>query len=203
MRDWPEQTVVRYGRAIFVDRDGTIVRDTHYPHRIEELAFESRALEGMRLLAQLPAAILVVSNQAGIAKGLFTREQMSLFNLELRRRVERAGGRIDAIYYCPHLEAKDTATGTAACACSKPGSGMLQEAALDFHLNLPDCYLVGDKNSDIAAGQAVGAQTVLLRTGKAGQDGYELRDAPAVVVADMTAAAEWIRDRFAVMRITG
>jgi len=80
MRDWPDEVKAAYDRAVFVDRDGTIAIDTHFPHRVEELAFIPRSIEALRLLADLPIHIIVVSNQAGIALGLFGREDMSRYN---------------------------------------------------------------------------------------------------------------------------
>jgi histidinol-phosphate phosphatase family protein len=88
---------------VFLDRDGTINADTHFPYRTEDLEFVPGAVEGLKQLAKLPLDIIVVSNQAGIALGLFTRAQMSEFNAELRSRVEAFGARIDAFYFCPHL----------------------------------------------------------------------------------------------------
>jgi histidinol-phosphate phosphatase family protein len=156
MRDWPPICTPRHRRAVFVDQDGTINVDTHFPHRAEEIDFISRALEGLRLLATLPLDVIVVSNQAGIALGIFTREQMSQFNAELRSRVEGCGGRIDAFYYCPHLEPKHLAP------------GMLFEAAEDFSFDLSQSFMIGDKTSDIAAGRSAGCVTILVMTGKAG-----------------------------------
>lgn len=167
MRDWPPKPNPRYERAVFLDRDGTINVDTHFPHRVESLEFIPKAIEGLRVLSELPLPIIVVSNQAGIALNIFTVEQMSQFNAELRTKIEHAGARIDAFYFCPHLEAKHLSPGVSACACSKPSPGMLLEAAKDFQLDLSRSFLIGDKTSDIAAGERVRCVTVLLKTGKA------------------------------------
>ena len=135
MRDWPEKPVPQYSYAVFLDRDGTINVDTHFPHEADLLEIAPGAIEGIRMLSMLPLHIIVVSNQAGIALGIFTREQMSEFNAELRSRVERAGGRIDAFYFCPHHEPKHLSSKTPLCSCSKPRPGMLLEAAEDFKLD--------------------------------------------------------------------
>ncbi len=170
MRDWPPKSEPRYEHAVFLDRDGTINVDTHFPHRVESLEFIPKAIEGLRVLSALPLHIIVVSNQAGIALNIFTVEQMSQFNTELRTRIEHAGARIDAFYFCPHLEAKHLSPEVSACACSKPSPGMLLEAAKDFQLDLSRSFLIGDKTSDIAAGERVGCVTILLKTGKAGRE---------------------------------
>ncbi|MBI4285904.1 MAG: HAD family hydrolase [Chloroflexi bacterium] len=172
-----------------MDRDGTINVDTHFPYQIESLQFIPMALDGLKLLASLPLHIVVVANQAGIALGLFTQEQMSRFNSELRLRAECGGGRIDGFYFCPHLEAKHLPSEVPSCNCSKPSPGMLVEAARDFQLDLSRCFLIGDKTSDIAAGQAAGCMTILVKTGKAGKEDGALAVEPDYLVENLYEAA--------------
>ncbi len=179
---------------MFLDRDGTINVDTHFPHRIGDLDFVPGAVEGLKQLAKLPLDVIVVSNQAGIALGLFTREQMSKFNSELRSRVEAFGARIDAFYYCPHLEPKHLGPGEVSCDCAKPAPGMLLEAARDFEIDLARSFLIGDKISDIAAGQTAGCLTILVRTGKAGSEERALRVQPVHVAKDLREAALIVQD---------
>lgn len=162
MRDWPPEVVPRYSVAVFLDRDGTINVDTHYPYRISDLELLPRSGESLALLAKLPVHVIVISNQAGIALGMYTREEMSAFNRELRARVEQYGGRIDAFYYCPHREPKDLGPGEVACFCSKPAPGLLVEAARDFELDLSRSFIIGDKVSDAQAGRAVQTYSILL-----------------------------------------
>lgn len=192
MRDWPLQVTRRFPIAVFLDRDGTINEDTHYPHRLKELALIDGVEEGLRTLAGLPVHLFVVSNQAGIAKGLFTVSDMRRFNQELHRRVMEAGGRIDAFYYCPHFEPKDLAPGTTPCTCSKPNSGLLLEAAQDYRIDLKRSFMIGDKMSDVAAGQRAGTSTVLLLTGKAGTDGCRVDRNPDAIHENLADAAVWI-----------
>ena len=193
MRDRPAQPIPHHRRAIFLDRDGTINVDTHYPYQIESLEFIPRTLHALALLAKLPLDIIVVSNQAGIALGIFTREQMSAFNRGLQSRVEQADGRIDAFYYCPHHEPKSLPLAPPRCECSKPAPGMLFEAARDFQLDLTKSFLIGDKTSDIAAGERVGCQTLLVKTGKAGREEKALPVKPTYIVSDLYEAAETVR----------
>jgi len=193
MRDWPAKPVPLYKRAIFLDRDGTINVDTHYPHLVEELVIIPRAIDGLKILDRLPFHIIVVSNQSGIPLGFFTREQMSGFNEELRSRVHHAGGRIDAFYYCPHLEPRQLPLNAQPCECSKPSPGMLLESAKDFGLNLSESLFIGDKSSDIAAGEAVGCTTVLVKTGKAGKEEGALAVEPNYVSDDLYEAALVVR----------
>lgn len=193
MRDWPQVVTAKYSRAVFLDRDGTINVDTHYPHRAEELELIPKAIEGLRVLATLPVHILIASNQGGIALGYFTKDEMSQFNAELRHRVEQAQGRIDAFYYCPYLEPKNLPIGAIANECSKPSPGMLRESAKDFGIDLSRSFMVGDKTSDIAAGEKVGCVTILVKTGKAGKEEAAVPVTPTHVVEDLYEAALVIR----------
>jgi len=170
MRDQPINPFPNYHRAVFLDRDGTINVDTHYPHDYKLLELIPEAIDGMKILADLPLDIIVVSNQAGIALGIFTREEMSRFNTELRSRIEKAGGRIDAFYFCPHLEPKNLPSGVLSCNCSKPSPGMLLEAVEDFDIDLTRSFIIGDKTSDIVAGESVGCTGILVKTGKGGKE---------------------------------
>lgn len=190
MRDWPIGEIVpRWGRAVFLDRDGTLNKDTHFPYRVTDLEFEQNALKGLSIIAALPFEIIVVSNQAGIALGYFTRQQMSEFNATLRSEVDAAGGRIDAFYYCPHLEPRHLKPGQVPCHCSKPAPGMLIEAAKEFEIDLGTSFLIGDKSSDIAAGKAVGCVTILVNTGKAGREEAALEVQPSHIAVDLLEAA--------------
>jgi len=189
IRDWPPEVVSRYPRAVFVDRDGTINVDTYYPHNAESLELLPGALEGIRRLAMLPAQIIAVSNQSGLALALFTPEQMSSFNARLRAIVENRGGRIDAFYFCPHLEPRQLPPGVPPCLCSKPSPGMLIEAAEEFRLNLRQSFMIGDKSSDIIAGEAAGCTSILVKTGKAGRENGNASVAALHVARDLSEAS--------------
>jgi histidinol-phosphate phosphatase family domain/HAD-superfamily hydrolase, subfamily IIIA len=182
MRDWPIRVVSRFPIAVFLDRDGTINVDTHYPFRLDDLELLPCALSALNALAALPVQIIVVSNQAGIALGMYTHEEMATFNAELRRRVVLAGGRIDAFYYCPHLERKNLGLTEQPCPCSKPAPGMLLEAAADFGLDLSRSMIAGDKPSDVEAGIAAGCYTILVASKR-----LVLATSPDYVVSDLSA----------------
>ena len=189
MRDWPNHIDPQYQRAIFMDRDGTINIDTHYPHRMEDLILVPGALEGICLLSELAVHLIVVSNQAGIPLGIFTRKEMSAFNAAIHDRVLEAGGRLDAFYYSPYPEKKDLPSGALPDPSSKPSPGMLLEAAIDFSLDLKQCFIVGDKTSDIVAGKRVNCTAVLVLTGKAAKEEDAIPAEPDYVVPDLYDAA--------------
>ncbi len=190
MRDWPPDVRPKYQRGVFLDRDGTITVDTHYPHRVDDLTFIPGSIQALKILSALPAHVIVVSNQAGIALGLFRREDMSSYNAEIRARVEHAGGRIDGFYFCPHREPKDLSPGEIPCSCAKPAPGMLLEAARDFGLDLSRSFMIGDKASDILAGKAAGCRSILVKTGKAGAGETDSGTvSPDLTADDLRAAA--------------
>ncbi len=194
MRDWPPKPTPIYDRAVFLDRDGTINVDTHYPHDANMLEMITRSLDAIGILAQLPIHIIVVSNQGGIALGIFSRDDMSNFNKELRARVEKASGRFDAFYYCPHLEPKNLKPNQIPCNCSKPASGMLLEAEKDYKIDLAKSFMIGDKTSDIVAGETVGCKGILVKTGKGGKEEDALPIKTNLVVENLYQASLLIKD---------
>lgn len=196
MRDWPQSPSPRFRRAVFLDRDGTINVDSHYPHRIETMEFIPMAVDGLRLLATLPLDVIVISNQAGIALGIFTKEQMSKFNAELRRRIEHSGCRIDAFYFCPHLEPSQLPQGAPPCSCSKPSPGMLLEATQEFELDLVKSFVIGDKTSDIVAGETASCTTILVKTGKGGVEDGASKIEPDHVAQNLYEASLIVKSYF-------
>jgi D-glycero-D-manno-heptose 1,7-bisphosphate phosphatase len=186
----------KFNRAIFLDRDGTINVDTHYPHDVQSLEFIPRALEGIRILSDLPANLIIVANQAGIALGYFKEDDMRSFDAGILNRVVASGGRIDGFYFCPHKEKKDLSPGEVGCECSKPEPGMLIEASKDFHIELSQSFMIGDKTSDVLAGKRAGCTTILVKTGKAGREEAASKVNPDYVVEDLYSAALLVREKF-------
>lgn len=170
MRELPSVPKPAHKRAVFLDRDGTINVDTHYPHIAAELQMIPEALQGLKVLSDLPFDLIIITNQSGLALSLYTEADMRQFNEALLERIHECQGRIDGIYFCPHHEAKNLPKGQAPCACSKPAPGLILEAAADFQIDLANSFMIGDKTSDILAGQRAGCKTILVRTGKGGME---------------------------------
>jgi D-glycero-D-manno-heptose 1,7-bisphosphate phosphatase len=146
-------------RAVFLDRDGVINRDRpDYVKSWEEFEFLPGALEALRLLALGPRRIIVVSNQSAIGRGLVSREDVDRIHARMTEAVRGAGGRIDAIYYCPHRPDEG-------CPCRKPRPGLLRKAARELGLDLPGSLLIGDDLQDLETAVAAGVRPVLVRTG--------------------------------------
>ena len=181
-------------RAVFLDRDGTIIVDVGYLDRLERLALFPYTIDAIRLLSRAGFKIVVVSSQAGVAKGLVTEKFLGEAHGLIGRRVEAAGGRIDAFYYCPHLPDAAVVEYRRDCDCRKPKPGMIHSAARDLSLDLSRSFVVGDRWRDIEMGQAAGATGILVETGY-GRTEASHRPAnlkPVTVVADVIEAATWI-----------
>ena len=174
-------------RAVFLDRDGTINVDHGYVFRPGEFDLIPGAPEAIRSLREAGYLVIVVTNQAGIARGLYGEQDLQLLHRHLDRELERYGTAIDAYYYCPHHPEKGVEPYRRECSCRKPLPGMIHQAASDLSLDLERSFLVGDKRSDIEAGLAAGCMPILVETGY----GAGVEDLPAGVprVADLTAAA--------------
>jgi D-glycero-D-manno-heptose 1,7-bisphosphate phosphatase len=173
-------------RAVFVDRDGVLNynRSDHIKSP-EELVMIPGAAAAVAALRQAGWVVMVVSNQSGLARGLFSREALEAITAKLRAELEAAGGGADAICYCPHAP-------NAGCECRKPAPGMVLQAAREHGLDLARSYLVGDKECDIACGQAAGVRTILVETGLPEERPDPRLARPDHVARDLAAAVAWI-----------
>jgi len=149
--------------AIFLDRDGVINQNrADYVKTWDEYVFLPNVFSPLCSLAQTDYAIVVISNQSPIGRGLVQQETIEAINARMQSEIERHGGRIDAVYYCPHKPSEN-------CNCRKPAPGMLLQAAKDLGLDLANSYFVGDAVSDVEAAFAAGCQPIYVLTGL-GQD---------------------------------
>ena len=155
--------------AVFLDRDGTINQDRGYIVNREDFIFEEGAVAAISLLNQAGFRVIVVSNQAGIAHGHFSPQAVDSLHRWVNVQLAAAGAHIDAFYYCPHHPA-GLPPYRQVCDCRKPAPGMLLKAAADFSLDLAACWLVGDHQSDIAAGIAAGVKPLFILTGHGRQE---------------------------------
>lgn len=147
-------------RAVFLDRDGTINVEVNYLHRAADLTLLPGAAEAIARLNTAGFFVVVVTNQAGIARGFYTEEDMHALHKHLSEALGIHGARVDAWYFCSHHP-----DFTGSCACRKPAPGMLLAAAQEHGLDLARSWLIGDSAGDIGAGTAAGCRTILVRTG--------------------------------------
>jgi D-glycero-D-manno-heptose 1,7-bisphosphate phosphatase len=181
-------------RAVFLDRDGTLNVEVNYLHRIEDFTLIPGAIQAVKALNHAGFLVIVVTNQAGIARGYYDEQAMHMLHDHLRHRLAVAGAQLDGIYFCPHHP-----DFSGECACRKPQPGMLLQAAAEHKIDPAQSWLIGDTGSDIGAGNAVGCRTILVRSGYGRRfeaqalsgDGPQ----PEAIVDDVTAAVEYILAR--------
>jgi D-glycero-D-manno-heptose 1,7-bisphosphate phosphatase len=169
---------VKPGRrpAIFLDRDGTINEDVGYLTDVAKLAIYPYAPDAIRLLNRAGFAVVVVTNQGGVARGRMTLAFVEATHRRLDATLRSAGAFVDQWYYCPHHPEGVVPSLSGPCGCRKPGTDLPRAAASDLDLELSRSWVVGDHWRDVQMGHAVGARAILLRTGH-GRDQEALRPA--------------------------
>jgi len=176
--------------AVFLDRDGTINEEHGYLRQPAAVRLLPTVGEALALLNALNIPVIIVTNQSALERGLMTRVEFDAVNHALRTALQACGVRYDALYCCPH--APDHVP---PCPCRKPRPGLLVQAAADFDLDLSRSYVIGDKQSDLDAGYAVGCRTVLVRTG-CGDTTYrtlaQQRRQPDYIADTLLEATQWV-----------
>lgn len=145
-------------RAVFLDRDGTILKEKHYLKRPQDVELEEGAAEGLARLQKAGYALVVISNQSGIGRGWMTVEMLNLVNAAMVRLLEAAGVRLNGIFTCTHAPADH-------CECRKPSPELVYEALWHLHLTLEQSYFIGDKVEDIQTGVNADVTPILVLTG--------------------------------------
>ncbi|HEY7286568.1 MAG TPA: HAD family hydrolase [Vicinamibacterales bacterium] len=184
--------------AVFLDRDGTMIEDSGYLSRLEDLAPYPWMVDSVRALNRAGLAVVVVTNQSGIARGMLTEERLSEIHARIDELLEAGGARVTAYYYCPHHPDGTVAALARVCECRKPAPGLVARAVADLDLDVTRSFVVGDKWIDVALAQAVGAKGVLVRTGYGAEE--EKRGAPGLaadaIVDNLAAASSWVIQQF-------
>lgn len=152
-------------KAVFLDKDGTLIENHPFDRGPEHIEWLPGTIEGLRLLHRSGYALIVVSNQGGIAQGRFTEEDLLREELGLRAELARAEVPLAGYYYCPHHPEGSVPPFNVDCSCRKPNPGLLIQAACDLHVNMTHSWMVGDILHDVEAGRAAGCSTILLTNG--------------------------------------
>tara|TARA_B100000212_G_C27255350_1_gene482052 strand:- start:161 stop:736 length:576 start_codon:yes stop_codon:yes gene_type:complete len=148
--------------AIFLDRDGIINYDYGYVHKICDFKFIPNVLSTLRLLNELKMPIFIITNQAGIARGFYTKEDLFTLHNYLLSILKENKINIKEIFFCPHHSEGKVPEYSFDCNCRKPKPGMILEAKKKYNLNLSDSFLIGDKYSDVQAGINAGIKTNII-----------------------------------------
>jgi D-glycero-D-manno-heptose 1,7-bisphosphate phosphatase len=175
-------------KAAFIDRDGVINVDSGFLHRVEDFVFLPGAIQGLQRLQAADYLLVVITNQSGIARGLYTEADYLRVTAHMRQCLSAAGVQLDAVEHCPHLPDAQIARYRIDCDCRKPLPGMLRRAAAALNIDMARSLLVGDRASDIQAGRSAGVgRCWLVRCGVAlSRSDIELADA---VFDDLAACA--------------
>jgi D-glycero-D-manno-heptose 1,7-bisphosphate phosphatase len=152
-------------RAVFMDRDGTISEEVGYVNHVSRYRVFPFAAEAVRTLNESGWLAVLVTNQAGVARGYFREELIGEVHKVLASELERGGARLDAVYYCPHHPSVGEPPYRFDCDCRKPRPGLLLRAARELDLDLSRCWMVGDRFSDAELARNAGAHSALVLTG--------------------------------------
>ena len=151
--------------GIFFDRDGTLNTEVDFLSRPEELALIPRAARAIREANEFGVKVFIITNQSGIARGLFTETDLAAVHKRLLALLAQEGAHVDGIYFCPHHPDYGTPRYRKDCSCRKPKPGMLRKAVREHAVRLRDSFVIGDRCVDMEAGRAVGCGTALVLTG--------------------------------------
>ena len=169
---------------VFIDRDGTLIEETNYLDDLRDVKFIAGSEQAIRQLREHGACVIVISNQSGVARGYFTEDFVQQTHQHLQEHLQQHDTAIDGFYYCPHHPEAD-------CECRKPKPGLFRRAAQDLGMALQG-FMIGDRETDTAAGRNAGLKTILVRTGY-GEGIEALGNFEADYVAtDLQEAVDWI-----------
>jgi D-glycero-D-manno-heptose 1,7-bisphosphate phosphatase len=176
-------------KGVFIDRDGTLNKEVEYLSNPSHLEFLPGSLSALKLLQENGYKLILVTNQAGIAKGKITFEQLYAIHDKMLAHMHEEGIEFTKkeIYFCPHHEDEK-------CDCRKPNVKNFKHAEKQFNLDPKKCYVIGDKTSDIEAGKRGGYVSILVKTGYGGKDG-KYPSKPDFIAKDLLTAAEMIIKR--------
>lgn len=169
-------------RYVLLDRDGTIIKDKHYLHDPEGVELLPMAAEGLRRMQGMGFGLAVLTNQSGVGRGYYDDSAVRACNRRMVELLEAEGVAIDGVFYCPHEP-------EAECGCRKPRPGLMERAAEELSFNPAQGFMIGDKSVDMELGRATGAVTILVRTGKGGEQEAVCRDSADHVADDLFGAA--------------
>jgi D-glycero-D-manno-heptose 1,7-bisphosphate phosphatase len=179
-------------KAIFIDKDGTLVSNVPYNVDPDKIVLENGAIEGLRLLQSRGYALIVISNQAGVAHGYFPEEALQGVIAKVRCLLSDAGIHLDGFYYCPHHPVGKIAAYAASCHCRKPAPGMILKAAGELNISLCESWMIGDILHDVEAGNRAGCQSVLINNGNETVWDVNEDSRPEYIAKDLLEAAKLI-----------
>jgi D-glycero-D-manno-heptose 1,7-bisphosphate phosphatase len=172
---------------VVLDRDGTVIVERNYLSNPDQVELLPGAAAGLRRLKERGFGLVIVTNQSGIGRGYYDEAALTSIHNRLQALLSAQGVQLDGIYHCPHVPEDD-------CACRKPQTGLLEKAASDLDFEPSAAIVIGDKPCDIDLGRAVGADTILVRTGYGARYAMDKGLKPKMIADDLLAAAAMIEN---------
>jgi len=145
-------------KAIFLDKDGTLIPDVPYNINPALISIEKNSIEGLKALQKAGFRLIVISNQPGIGLGYFNQDSLMIVEQTIKALLSERGVHLEAFFYCPHIDSDN-------CSCRKPKPGMLLKAAEELNINLAASWMIGDILNDMEAGRKAGCKTILIDNG--------------------------------------
>ncbi|PIN86217.1 D-glycero-beta-D-manno-heptose-1,7-bisphosphate 7-phosphatase [Candidatus Woesearchaeota archaeon CG10_big_fil_rev_8_21_14_0_10_44_13] len=172
-------------KAIFLDRDGTINVDREYVHKIEAFKLIPRTIDALRMLQDAGYLLIVITNQSGIGRGHYSEKDFYKLNEHMFALFSKNGINISKVYHCPHNPDEG-------CGCRKPSIKFIKEAEKEFRIDVSKSYVIGDKTADVKMGNDASCKTILVKTGKAGNDNLH-NSKPDFIAENLYDAAKIIK----------
>jgi D-glycero-D-manno-heptose 1,7-bisphosphate phosphatase len=180
--------------AVFLDRDGTLSEERGFIDRLELLEIFPWTSDAIRLLNRAGFAVVVVTNQSAIGRGIIDLAFLQSVHDTFDRHLAKSGARVDRYYHCPHHPDAPLPEYRTVCRCRKPGPGMIEQAAGELGLDLTRSFMVGDRPIDVACGHAAGVRSVLVRSGHSsgGTEAPAGLAEPDAILNNLMEAVGWI-----------
>ena len=181
--------------AVFLDRDGTVNTEVHFLSSPEQLQLIPRTVSAIRDLNALGVRVFVITNQSGVARGIFPESAVTIVHDALRAMLREEGAELDDFFYCPHLPGASVPRYNRECNCRKPKPGMLHQARERFGIDLQRSFVIGDRCIDVEAGKAVGAGTVMVSTGYGMRNINECTSSPDYFAVDLYDGVQFVKEK--------
>jgi D-glycero-D-manno-heptose 1,7-bisphosphate phosphatase len=172
-------------KAIFLDRDGTLIEEVNFLSTVEETKLYSFTIEALKLLRDAGFLFFVTTNQSGVARGYFDANAVNAIHAKIQNELKAEDLRIESFHFCPHFPDEG-------CKCRKPNTGMIEQAQANFEIDLSESWMIGDKILDIEMGFNAGTKTALVRTGYGKKHKDELIRQPDVVAENILEVAYYV-----------
>lgn len=181
-------------KAAFLDRDGTIIIDSGYVYRIEDVIFIRGAIEAIQRLNKSNFKVIVITNQSGVARGYFSETDVKKLHLYINKELVKHKAWIDKFYYCPHHPEAKIRNYRKNCDCRKPEHGFILKAISEFGIDVKRSFVIGDKSIDICAGKKAGIKTVLITKVKNTRKDLVCRERPDWKAESLLSAVTYLLD---------